>query len=59
MFDAWAAYDAWAVGTRYGRTLRRPVAERTPENKAKAISFAAYAALVDLFPPRQGTSPSR
>jgi hypothetical protein len=54
MFDAWAPYDAWAVGTRYGKTLRRPVAERTPENKAKAVSFAAYAALVDLFPSRQG-----
>jgi hypothetical protein len=47
-------FDAWAVGTRHGKTLRRPVAGRTPENKAKAISFAAYAALVDLFPSRQG-----
>ena len=53
MFDAWAAYDARAVGTRYGGTLRRPVTERTLENKNKAISFAAYAALVDLFPSRQ------
>src|SRR5215211_1067917 len=49
-----AMFDAWAVGTRYGKSLRRPVIERTPENKAKAISFAAYAALVDLFPSRQG-----
>jgi hypothetical protein len=54
MFDAWAPYDARAVGTRYGGSLRRPVAERTPENKAKSVSFAAYAALVDLFPSRQG-----
>ena len=53
MFDAWAAYDARAVGTRYGGTLRQPVTERTLENKNKAISFAAYAALVDLFPSRQ------
>jgi hypothetical protein len=53
MFDAWAAYDAKAVGTRYGDKLRRPPAERTLENKNKAISFAAYAALVDLFPARQ------
>ena len=59
MFDAWAPYDARAVGTRYGGGLRRPVIERTPENKARAISFAAYAALVDLFPSRQGTPPSR
>jgi hypothetical protein len=52
MFDAWAAYDARAIGTRYGDRLRRPPAERTPENKSKAISFAAYATLVDLFPSR-------
>jgi hypothetical protein len=52
MFDAWAAYDARAIGTRYGGKLRRPPAERTLENKNKAISFAAYATLVDLFPSR-------
>ena len=49
-YDAWAAYDPIARGTRFGGTLRRPVAERTPANKRKAISFAAYRALVDLFP---------
>jgi len=53
MFDAWAAYDTRAVGTRYGNKLRRPVQEHTLENKNKAISFAAYATLVDLFPSRQ------
>jgi hypothetical protein len=52
IFDAWAAYDATARGTRLGTSLRRPAAERTLENKSKAISFAAYAALVDLFPAR-------
>ena len=52
MFDAWAAYDARALGTRYGGMLRRPPPERTLENKNKAISFAAYATLVDLFPSR-------
>jgi hypothetical protein len=50
MFDAWAAYDDIAVGTRFGRTLRRPRRERTQRNKEQAISFAAYRALVDLFP---------
>ena len=30
--------------------LRQPAAERTLDNKTKAVSFAAYAALVDLFP---------
>ena len=52
MFDAWAAYDARAVGTRYGDKLRRPPAERTLENKNKAVSFAAYTTLVDLFSAR-------
>jgi hypothetical protein len=50
MFDAWAAYDAVAVGTRLGGTLRRPLLERTLENKRKAIGFAAYRTLLDLFP---------
>lgn len=50
MFDAWAAYDARAVGTRLGGSLRRPEAERTEANKRKAVSFAAYRALVDLYP---------
>ncbi len=49
-YDAWAAYDARAVGTRLGDTLRRPVRERTLPHKRKAISFAAYRAAVDLFP---------
>ncbi len=50
MFDAWAAYDAKAIGTRRGASLRRPLVERTVQNKDKAISFAARACLVDLFP---------
>jgi hypothetical protein len=50
MYDAWAAYDSVAVGTRLGATLRRPVEEHTAANKAQAISFAAYRTLVDLFP---------
>ena len=50
MYDAWAAYDPIAVGTRFGSDLRRPVSEHTDANKAQAISFAAYRALVDLFP---------
>jgi hypothetical protein len=53
IFDAWAAYDPIARGTRLGSSLRRPAAERTLANKNKAISFAAYKALVDLFPARQ------
>jgi hypothetical protein len=50
IYDAWAAYDAKAVGTRLGGTLRRPARERILSSKKKAISFAAYRAAVDLFP---------
>jgi hypothetical protein len=49
IFDAWAAYDKRAAGTQLGRTLSRPRGERIDANRAKAISFAAYRASVDLF----------
>lgn len=55
MFDAWAAYDANAVGTMLGDALRRPAPERTDANKHKAMSYAAYVALVDQFPSRKAT----
>ena len=54
MYDAWAAYDATAVGTRLGGSLRRPADERTADYKSKAISYGAYRALLDLFPTRSG-----
>jgi hypothetical protein len=54
MYDAWAAYDAAAVGTRLGGSLRRPPAERTLAYKSMAISYAAYRVLLDLFPARAG-----
>lgn len=50
MFDAWAAYDKKSKGTQLGKSLRRPEAEHTNANKTEAISYAAYRALVDLFP---------
>ncbi|MER5639730.1 vanadium-dependent haloperoxidase [Kitasatospora sp. NPDC002227] len=50
IYDAWACYDHVAVGTRFGGSLRRPWWERTLANKNEAISYAAHAALVDLFP---------
>jgi hypothetical protein len=49
-YDAWAAYDDKAVGTRLGSSLRRPARERTAEHQMEAISFAAYRAAFDLFP---------
>lgn len=51
-YDAWAAYDATAVGTRLGGSLRRPADERTAAYKSKAISHASYRVLLDLFPAR-------
>lgn len=50
MFDAWAAYDDKAVGTRLGGTLRRPPGERTLANKEKAIAYAMYRVLVAVYP---------
>jgi hypothetical protein len=52
MYDAWSAYDANAVGTRLGGSLRRPAEERTAAYKSMAISYAAYRALLNLFPSR-------
>src|SRR5215475_13127701 len=51
MYDAWAAYDDVAVATTdTAGSRRRPPEERTNENKAKAISFAAYRCLTNLYP---------
>lgn len=50
MYDAWAAYDEHAFGTQLGDALRRPHEERTEANKEKAISYAAYRALLDVLP---------
>src|SRR5207245_10979611 len=49
IYDAWAAYEHHAIGTRFGGALRRPAGERTLANINTAISFAAYRAAVDLF----------
>ncbi|HEY0062906.1 MAG TPA: vanadium-dependent haloperoxidase [Telluria sp.] len=50
IYNAWAAYDALALSTRHGAQLRRPLAERTPANQLRALSYAAYAVLLDQFP---------
>ncbi len=56
-YDAWSAYDPVALSTQLGGALRRPPAERTEQNKAKAFSYGAYRALLDFFPkPDQQTS---
>lgn len=55
MYDAWAAYDDRAVGTQLAGALRRPARERLLANKEKAISYAAYRALVDVLPADTGS----
>jgi hypothetical protein len=55
IYDAWAAYDHKALGTRLGGSLRRPPYERTLSNRAQAISFAAFRAAVDLLPGSRST----
>ncbi|WP_338844555.1 DUF6851 domain-containing protein [Massilia sp. W12] len=55
MYDAWAAYDAVALGTRLHGALRRPAEERSAEAKARAMSQAAYAACMNLFPTQKTT----
>jgi Domain of unknown function (DUF6851)/VCPO second helical-bundle domain len=50
MYNAWAAYDRKAVGTQLRGVLRRPASERTEANKERAISYAAYRALLDVLP---------
>lgn len=50
MYEAWAPYDSKAVGTRLGRKWRRPAPERTQQNKEVAIGYAAFRALLDLYP---------
>jgi hypothetical protein len=50
IYDAWAAYDDDAVGTRLGSALRQPPREHRVANIRQAVSFAAYRAAVDLFP---------
>jgi hypothetical protein len=50
MYDAWAAYDEKAIGTRMGAKLRRPPAERTAANKETAIAYAVHRTLLYVFP---------
>jgi hypothetical protein len=47
-YDAWAAYDPTAVGTRPDGPAQQD--NNTLDNKNEAISYAAYRVLNDLFP---------
>lgn len=48
-FDAWAAFDNKARGTRFGSSLKAPNAIRNNAGKQEAIAYAAYRAASDLF----------
>jgi hypothetical protein len=50
MYDAWAAYDGAAKGTRPDGPVQQPAADNTVPNKSQAISYAANKVLNDLFP---------
>ena len=50
MYDAWAAYDEKATGSRLGDKLRRPRAEHTLANKQRAIAYASYHSLLYVYP---------
>jgi hypothetical protein len=50
MYNAWCAYDPQARPTRAPQAARPPLAECTSANKAIAMSYAAYVAMVDQFP---------
>jgi hypothetical protein len=50
MYDAWAADDERAIGTQLRGALKRAASDRTPANKEKAISYAAFRALENVLP---------
>ena len=59
MYDAWAAYDDVALSSTRGTVARRPLQERSAANRAKAMSFAAHAALLDQFPTQKAAFDAR
>jgi hypothetical protein len=50
-YDAWAAYDPTAKVTRPDGPAQQKSTLNNAANKSKAISYAAYRTLMDLFPP--------
>lgn len=50
VYDAWSAYDSIAKPV-HRTTPRKPAGQQTDPNRRKAISQAAYRALIDQFPP--------
>lgn len=55
MYDAWAHFDAVALPVRTERMRRAPLAMRNDSSREKALSYAAFRVLVDLFPQQSPT----
>lgn len=53
MYDAWSAYDPFALSTQTGFDLKRPRSERTDANREEAISYAAHRSLSFAYPEQQ------
>lgn len=51
MYDAWAAYDPRALPTRPNGIPR----QKPPKDVSQAVSYAAYQAMMDLFPSEAAT----
>ena len=49
VFDAWTRYDSIAAPVYLTGVERRPEAERTLANKEKAISYAAFGAMMEYY----------
>ena len=49
VFDAWSRYDEKATPLYLENVERRPVEEHTLQNKEKAISYAAYRAMLTYY----------
>ena len=49
VYDAWSRYDAKAIPVYLKNVERVPENERTIQNKEKAISYAAYRAMLTYF----------
>jgi hypothetical protein len=49
VFDAWSRYDEKALPIYLSSVERRPTAEQTLANKEKAISYAAYRAMLEYY----------
>ena len=49
VFDAWTRYDGGAIPLYLKGVGRRPLAERTLNNKQIAISYAAYRAMSEFY----------